>query len=113
MTRGIKIQDVTVGTGDEALRGKTVVANVRMFLNHGTELTGTFLGGQKMRIDLRKRECIAGLQYGIEGMRVGGVRSLIISPHLAYGAKGYRVMSRQMRSFAARWNYWKSGNQAL
>ena len=88
MTRGIKIQDVTVGTGDEALRGKTVVANVRMFLNHGTELTGTFLGGQKMRIDLRKRECIAGLQYGIEGMRVGGVRSLIISPHLAYGAKG-------------------------
>jgi len=88
MTRGIKIQDVTVGTGDEALRGKTVVANVRMFLNHGTELTGTFLGGQK-------------------------IRSLIISPHLAYGAKGYRVMSRQMRSFAARWNYWKSGNQAL
>ncbi len=97
MTRGIKIQDVTVGTGDEALRGKTVVANVRMFLNHGTELTGTFLGGQKMRIDLRKRECIAGLQYGT----------------WPTAPKAYRVMSRQMRSFAARWNYWKFGNQAL
>ncbi|MGO8902589.1 MAG: FKBP-type peptidyl-prolyl cis-trans isomerase [Isosphaeraceae bacterium] len=26
---------------------------------------------------------IAGLRYGVEGMRVGGLRRLTISPHLA------------------------------
>jgi FKBP-type peptidyl-prolyl cis-trans isomerase len=29
-----------------------------------------------------------GLFYGVEGMRVGGTRTLKISPHLAYGKRG-------------------------
>jgi len=41
-----------------------------------------------MRIDLFKRDCIAGLRRGIEGMRVGGRRKVTISPHLAYGRQG-------------------------
>ncbi|MBZ5500508.1 MAG: FKBP-type peptidyl-prolyl cis-trans isomerase [Acidobacteriia bacterium] len=35
-----------------------------------------------------KREVIAGLEYGIEGMRVGGVRKISVSPHLAYRDTG-------------------------
>ena len=43
---------------------------------------------QPLRIELQKRDCIAGLRYGIVGMRVGGRRELIVSPHLGYGAEG-------------------------
>jgi hypothetical protein len=31
---------------------------------------------------------IPGLFYGMEGMRVGGMRELRISPHMAYGGEG-------------------------
>lgn len=44
--------------------------------------------GTKMVIDLGRRESIAGLRYGIPGMRVGGTREIVISPHLAYGEVG-------------------------
>jgi len=88
MRSGVKVKDIVPGTGDEATRGKTVAANVRLFLNRGTELTAALTGGPRMVIDLAHREWIPGLRYGIEGMRVGGQRELIISPHLAYGAHG-------------------------
>lgn len=86
--KGIDVEDVVLGAGDEALRGKTVVVSVRMFLNHGTEVT--MWGGPKVKINLVRRECIPGLRLGIEGMRVGGIRKLVIAPHLAYGARGVK-----------------------
>jgi hypothetical protein len=88
MRSGVKVKDIVTGTGKEILHGMTVAANVRLFLKHGTELTGILMGGPRMIIDLKRRDCIAGLRYGIEGMRVGGTRELKISPHLAYGAVG-------------------------
>jgi FKBP-type peptidyl-prolyl cis-trans isomerase len=39
-----------------------------------------------VRID--RRSLIAGLFYGVEGMRVGGTRRLEIAPRLAYGDRG-------------------------
>jgi FKBP-type peptidyl-prolyl cis-trans isomerase len=46
--------------------------------------------GKAMTADFRYDRVflIAGLFYGIEGMRVGGKRTLKISPHLAYRDKG-------------------------
>ena len=46
------------------------------------------LFGTRHIIDLGRRESIAGLRYGIPGMRVGGKREIVISPHLAYGERG-------------------------
>ncbi len=34
------------------------------------------------------RDVITGLRYGVEGMRVGGLNRLTISPHLGYGGAG-------------------------
>jgi len=88
MTKGIEIRDLTVGTGDEATKESIVVANVREFLRRGDEVSRSPLFGTKMLIDLGRRGSIAGLRYGIPGMRVGGTREIVISPHLAYGEVG-------------------------
>jgi uncharacterized protein len=40
----------------------------------------------EVRID--RRSLVGGLFYGVEGMRVGGLRRLEIAPHLAYGDRG-------------------------
>ena len=88
MRPGVQSRDLVVGSGAEAVRGKTVVVNGKLCLSDGTELTSDMWPTSPWRIDLRKRECIAGVRYGIEGMRVGGRREITISPHLAYGQDG-------------------------
>jgi FKBP-type peptidyl-prolyl cis-trans isomerase len=88
MTKGVEIKDMTVGTEDEATRESVVVVNVREFLRRGDEVSPSPLFGTRMVIDLGRRDCIAGLRYGIPGMRVGGKREIVISPHLAYGEAG-------------------------
>src|ERR1035437_7703901 len=88
MPKGVSIEDILVGNGETACRGMTVVVRLRMFLNRGDEVFSEYLKDRKTVIDLGKRDQIAGLRYGIEGMRAGGVRKLVISPHLAYGAYG-------------------------
>lgn len=88
MRSGVKAKDIVPGTGEEALSGKTVAVLLRLSLNQGTELTAALMGGPRVVIDLGRRDCMAGLRYGIVGMRVGGTREMKISPHLAYGKDG-------------------------
>lgn len=88
MTSGIKITDIEVGNGSVAERTKVVLVHVRGFLNRGEECWSTYADGHPAVLDLSKRHSIAGLIKGIEGMRVGGKRELVVSPHLAYGEMG-------------------------
>jgi hypothetical protein len=67
MTRGVKIQELRIGEGEVA--GRDTIATVRY---EGTLRRGERFGGGMQEIDLRRRETIAGLRYGIEGMRVCG-----------------------------------------
>ncbi|MGD9634734.1 MAG: FKBP-type peptidyl-prolyl cis-trans isomerase [Pirellulales bacterium] len=76
---GIKIEEVTLGTGALAEHGDTVSIEWRGWLNRGAEFrrgVDSFCIGE--------RRAIAGLEKGVIGMRVGGVRKLRVSPHLAY-----------------------------
>jgi hypothetical protein len=86
--KGIEITDLVVGTGAEAEKDSCVAANVRMFLRRGDEVGYRPDIGSRRIMDLGKRECITGLRYGIPGMRVGGIRQILIAPHLAYGETG-------------------------
>lgn len=86
--KGIEITDLRLGTGAEATRDNCVAVNVRMFLRRGDEVFSSPALGPRMVLNLVRRDSIAGLLKGIPGMRVGGLRHIVISPHLAYGAAG-------------------------
>jgi hypothetical protein len=47
-------------------------------------------GGETLMTAVRidRRSLVNGLFYGVDGMRVGGMRRLEIAPHLAYGDRG-------------------------
>lgn len=88
MRPGIEIIKESVGTGAEAVKGKTVVINLRMFLLDGKEIASVKSSGQGLKVNLAKRHTIAGLRYGLEGMKVGGHREFVMGSHLGYGEKG-------------------------
>jgi hypothetical protein len=88
MRSGVKIRDLKMGDGAVAVRNSIAIAHIRGFLHRGEIRCDTYKFGTPTHVNLSKRNHVAGLIKGIEGMRVGGCRELIVSPHLAYGQKG-------------------------
>jgi FKBP-type peptidyl-prolyl cis-trans isomerase len=88
MPSGLKIKDVVKGTGAIAERGATVTVHYRGYLNRGEQFRSSYDDGAPVRFVLGKREVIAGMDRGVLGMRVGGRRDLLVSPHLAYREQG-------------------------
>ena len=84
MRKGIEIEELSVGNGIRAERGKTVTIRYTGFLNRGDEFQENII----CTFRVGSREVIPGLSYGVEGMRVGGLRRVRVSPHLAYGVTG-------------------------
>lgn len=83
------VEDVVVGTGDEARLGSRVVVHY----------TGRFIDGEVFDSSVARREpyqfilgigqVIKGWDEGIVGMKVGGKRILSIPPELGYGMSNY------------------------
>nr|XP_032824567.1 46 kDa FK506-binding nuclear protein-like [Petromyzon marinus] len=83
---GLLSQDVTIGTGIRAKRGKMVTVYYKGMLTSGKEFDST-TSGKGFTFRLGAGEVIKGWDMGIEGMSVGGKRKLSIPAHLAYGSK--------------------------
>ena len=84
MPKRVKFEDLQAGSGPLATRGKRVSVRYDGFLNRGER----FQKNIACSFVLGKREVIAGLEYGVYGMRVGGRRRIEAGPHLAYREKG-------------------------
>ena len=83
------IEDITIGSGPEAVAGHTVRAHyVGVAHSTGEEFDASWNRGDPLEFRLGVGMVIAGWDQGIEGMRVGGRRRLTIPPHLAYGERG-------------------------
>jgi peptidylprolyl isomerase len=83
------VEDLTVGDGDEATPGRSVVVHyVGVAHSTGEEFDASWNRGETFRFPLGGGRVIAGWDRGVAGMRVGGRRKLVIPPHLGYGDRG-------------------------
>ena len=81
----LQVADVTVGTGDEVPAGATITAHYTgALVADGTIFQSSHDFGQPVTFPLSG--VIAGWTQGVPGMKVGGVRRLVIPAALAYGA---------------------------
>lgn len=88
------VTDLRLGTGAEAVNGKRLTVHYALwfFSTTGTDSKGqliqTSVGSTPFSFVLGTNAVIAGWDQGLVGMKVGGVRRLIVPPALAYGATG-------------------------
>ena len=83
--------DLVVGTGAEAVTGKTATVTYSGWLYDTNKADGKgrfFDGNSGFSFTLGSGQVIAGWDQGVVGMKVGGQRRLIIPPDLAYGSQG-------------------------
>ncbi len=79
------IQEVVEGTGAMASAGSTVRVNYIGKLQDGTTFDQSADHGGAQTFSLGR--VVPGFAQGIQGMKVGGTRIIIIPPSLGYGAQ--------------------------
>ena len=85
----LEITDVVEGEGPEATAGSTVrVHYVGVAHSSGEEFDASYNRGAPLEFRLGVGQVISGWDTGVQGMKVGGRRQLVIPPHLAYGDRG-------------------------
>lgn len=83
------VEDIVVGTGEEATAGSTVIVHyVGVAHSSGEEFDASYNRGEPLWFRVGVGQVIAGWDRGIQGMKVGGRRQLVIPPHLGYGDRG-------------------------
>ena len=94
MTELIKTEQ-KLGEGDLASSGKKVQVHYTGWLydeaapeHKGTKFDSSRDRNQPFDFPLGAGHVIKGWDQGVEGMKVGGQRTLIIPSHLGYGARG-------------------------
>lgn len=90
--------DLKEGLGEMATAGKHVTVHFTGWLyeesalpdHRGDKFDSTFTRGKPYEFMLGTGQVIKGWDIGLEGMKVGGQRTLIVPASLAYGPRGYK-----------------------
>jgi FKBP-type peptidyl-prolyl cis-trans isomerase FkpA len=91
-TSGLQYEDTLEGTGEVAKAGAYVTVHYTGWLYEGG-VKGAKFDSSKDRNDpfefpLGAGHVIRGWDEGVQGMKIGGARTLVIPPQLGYGARG-------------------------
>ncbi|MET9415476.1 MULTISPECIES: FKBP-type peptidyl-prolyl cis-trans isomerase [Streptomyces] len=85
----LEITEVWEGDGAVAKAGDFVkVHYVGVAFSTGEEFDASWNRGNPLEFKLGAGQVIEGWDKGIQGMKVGGRRKLVIPAHLAYGERG-------------------------
>jgi FKBP-type peptidyl-prolyl cis-trans isomerase FkpA len=89
---GLTIDDTAIGAGDAAIAGKKVTVHYTGWLLEkgakGRKFDSSKDRGDPFVFPLGQGQVIKGWDEGVQGMKVGGARTLTIPPELGYGARG-------------------------
>lgn len=85
----LKIEDLVVGTGAEAVNGKLITVNYTGTLTDGTKFDSSLNPGRTpFEFTLGAGQVIQGWDKGFNGMKIGGKRKLTIPASMGYGSQG-------------------------
>jgi peptidylprolyl isomerase len=84
----VNITEEKEGTGPAAKKGDTVSVHYTGTFKDGTKFDSSRDRGQPITFRLGTGRVIKGWDMGIDGMKVGGKRKLVIPYELAYGEQG-------------------------
>jgi FKBP-type peptidyl-prolyl cis-trans isomerase FkpA len=85
---GLKYADLKAGSGREAKSGDNVSVHYAGWLTNGNLFDTSYKRNQTFNFQLGTGMVIAGWDEGVSGMKIGGIRQLVIPPELGYGARG-------------------------
>ena len=91
----MQVEDVVAGTGAEAVAGSRATVHYSGWLYDpaqpglkGTPFDSSRESGRAFTFQVGAGQVIAGWDQGVQGMKVGGQRRLVIPAALAYGERG-------------------------
>jgi FKBP-type peptidyl-prolyl cis-trans isomerase len=85
---GLQYQELKEGAGQAAKKGDTVEVHYTGWLTSGKKFDSSVDRGQPFTFKLGEGMVIKGWDEGVQGIKVGGKRKLIIPPQLGYGERG-------------------------
>ena len=90
---GLQYEDLSLGEGDEAAAGHHVSVHYTGWLQNpdgseGEKFDSSVDRGDPFEFPLAAGHVIQGWDQGVQGMKVGGKRRLVIPAALGYGARG-------------------------
>ena len=89
LTGELQIRDLVEGEGATAQAGQQAVVHyVGIAHSTGEEFDASYNRGAPFTFPLGEGRVIAGWDQGVQGMKIGGRRELVIPPHLGYGDRG-------------------------
>lgn len=80
---GVYIRDIREGTGEEAAEADQVTITYAGYLRDGT-----LFDSRSTPTQLTLAQTVQGFRDGVVGMRVGGIRKIVIPSELAYSWQG-------------------------